>query len=130
MNMRRAIGRITAPGVVGAKVKGITARRRALAAVAPALHHPMLYLPLNINNAMTLALTRRMPASSGPSRPGIRVTEQTVPAEHDSPAVSMQVYERSCSAGGVADQSWENHGVRCRVTLLSGSGRPGATRRP
>jgi uridine kinase len=37
---------------------------------------------------------------------------------------------RSCSAGGVADQSWENHGVRCRVTLLSGSGRPGATRRP
>jgi acetyl esterase/lipase len=93
MNMRRAIGRMAALGVVGATVKGITARRRALAAVAPALHHPMLYLPLNINNAVTLALARRMPAPSRPSKPGIRVTEQTVPAEHGSPAVSVQVYE-------------------------------------
>ncbi|MDT7724581.1 MAG: hypothetical protein QOI21_1157 [Actinomycetota bacterium] len=84
---------MAALGVLGATVKGITARRRALAAVAPALRHPLLYLPLNINNTFTLALIRRLPTPNGPSSPGIRVTEQTVPAEHASPAVNIQVYE-------------------------------------
>jgi acetyl esterase/lipase len=92
MTVRRAIGRLAALGVAGATVKGITARRRALAAVAPELRHPLLYLPLNIN-AVTLALARRMPPPRGPAMPGIRVTEQTVPAEHDSPTVTVQVYE-------------------------------------
>lgn len=93
MKVRRALGRPASPGVLGATVKGITARRRALAAVAPALRHPLLYLPLNINNSLALALGRQLPAFSGPSRPGIRVTEQTLPAEHGSPTVNVLVYE-------------------------------------
>ena len=69
MNVRRAIGTLPALGTLSATVKGVTARRRALAAVAPALRHPLLYLPLSINNALTLALGRRLPAFSGPADP-------------------------------------------------------------
>ena len=79
-------------GVLGVTARGIAARRRALDAVAPALRHPLLFLPLNVT-AVTLALCRRLPAASGASRPGIRVTEQTVPAGLGSPAGTVLVYE-------------------------------------
>jgi hypothetical protein len=65
MTRRRAIGRLADRGALGAVRKGIAARRRALAAVPPALRHPLLYFPLNINNTITLARGR----ASRPARP-------------------------------------------------------------
>jgi len=120
MNVRRAIGRLAALGVLGATVKGITARRRALAAVPPALRHPLLYLPLNVNNTLTLALSRRLPAPSGPNRPGIRVTEQTLPAEHGSPTINVAVYEHPQRTRPSGALLWIHGGGTVMGTLKHG----------
>jgi acetyl esterase/lipase len=110
MNARRAIGTLAFLGALSATVKGVTTRHRALAAVAPALRHPLLYLPLSISNALTLALGRRLPAFSGPSRPGIRVTQQTLPAKNGRAPVTVLAYEHPRRTGPSGALLWIHGG--------------------
>lgn len=117
MTLRRVLGKL---GTVAALVtdRRITTLRRALTAVAPELRHPVLYLPLNLTNAATLAIGRRLPAVGSAIRPGIRAERTTVTAT--DPAVNVVIYQapgRSKPSGALL---WIHGGGTVMGTLRQG----------
>lgn len=104
MTLRRVIGGLAASAVLAAAVRAATTRHRFLAAVPPDLRHPLLYPPLNPTGAITLAIGRRLPARGTPVRPGIQVSQHTVPGSGTTPAVKVLAYQapgRSTPSGAL-----------------------------
>jgi acetyl esterase/lipase len=93
MTLLSVLGGLTAAATVAATARGIVARRRALAAVAPELRHPLLYLPLSITNTTALAIARRRNLPGGTLRPGVRCDTHTVPVPAGGAPVTVLSYQ-------------------------------------
>ncbi|OJF15003.1 alpha/beta hydrolase [Couchioplanes caeruleus] len=106
MITRRVLGTLAAVAALAA----VAVRRRAVAGVPPELRHPALYLPLNVTNAATLAVGRRLRFPGARIRPGVRVERRTVPAGHGHPPVGVVVYRRAGSAAAPGALLWIHGG--------------------
>ncbi|AUG76884.1 arylesterase [Kitasatospora sp. MMS16-BH015] len=92
MTLRRVLAGLGAAATLGAAA-AISRRRRALAAVPRELRHPVLLLPLNFGNPLTLAVARRLvPLAGAAVRPGVRVDRRTLPATADDLPVEVLTY--------------------------------------
>ncbi|MER5728891.1 alpha/beta hydrolase [Streptomyces sp. NPDC002138] len=95
MTLRHVLSGLGAAATLGAAA-AISARRRALAAVPRELRHPVLFLPLNFGNPVTLAIARRLvPLAGAAMRPGVRVERRTLPATADERPVEVLTYQAS-----------------------------------
>ncbi|MFC8663076.1 alpha/beta hydrolase [Streptomyces sp. NPDC057199] len=90
MTLRRILGGLGAVAALGA-ARNFTTRHRDLARVAPELRHPLLYLPLSVTNAVTLAVGRRLPMPGSDIRPGIRAEHATITGAE--PALNVVTYQ-------------------------------------
>ncbi|GGQ50008.1 alpha/beta hydrolase [Couchioplanes azureus] len=106
MTTLRVLGALAAAAVLAA----VAVRRRAVAAVPPGLRHPVLYLPLSVTNAATLAAGRRLRFPGGRVRPGVRVERRTVPAGPGSPPVGVVVYRGAAAARATGALLWIHGG--------------------
>ncbi|MEU9003180.1 alpha/beta hydrolase fold domain-containing protein, partial [Streptomyces sp. NPDC048551] len=98
MTLRRVLSGLGAAATLGAAA-AISTRRRALAAVPRELRHPVLFLPLNLGNPVTLAIARRVvPLAGAALRPGVRIERRTLPATTDDLPVEVLTYRASGQA--------------------------------
>lgn len=74
---------------------GVARRRPRLAAVAPELRNPMLYVPMSLRNAATLWIARRLipMVPAGTIAPGVARRTVILPADGNQPEVPVVVYE-------------------------------------
>ncbi|MEV6600980.1 alpha/beta hydrolase [Actinoplanes sp. NPDC051346] len=93
-----------------AVASAVALRRRAVSGVPPELRHPVLYLPLHVTNAATLAVGRRLTFPGARIRPDVRVERLTVPADRHSPAVDVVTYRRATGTHRGAALIWIHGG--------------------
>jgi acetyl esterase/lipase len=73
---------------------GLTRRRQAVAAVAPELRHPALWLPMSIRGDRLVRVLRALAANvPAATVDGVAIRADTVPASGVQPAVGVFVYE-------------------------------------
>ncbi|EWC62403.1 Esterase/lipase [Actinokineospora spheciospongiae] len=89
---RRVLAGLAAIGA-GFAAKGLLARHRAVADVAPELRQWTLYLPLSLNS-VTLAVFRKQSVPRPRPHPGVRTEQRTVPAGGGVPAVGVSVHRK------------------------------------
>lgn len=102
MSLRRiGVGLVALTGLA-LGTKHVAARRRALSEVPAELRRPMLHVPLNITNTLTLAVVRRLTRTLDPPLRGeVRAERRTTTT---TPAVDVVVYEhpeRSTPSGAL-----------------------------
>lgn len=117
MSMRRVLGGLGAVVALAAAWR-ITTRCRALAAVPPELRHPVLYLPLNLIDAVTLAIGRRLPAVDSSIRPSIRAEQITVTAT--DPALTVVTYQAPARSEPSGALLWMHGGGTVMGTVRQG----------
>jgi len=106
---RPVAGAVATAGVVAGA--GYVRRRRALIkAVAPELRHPVLYLPTNLTSVTRLRLARRFLVRPTRVRPGVIVTETTVPGVDGGPDVAVITYHRAGASEPTGAMVWIHGG--------------------
>lgn len=94
----RPLRRAVALGAVGAAAVAVSRRRRALAAVAPELRSPAVWLPLSVRDERSLRIGRSLISRFvAPVAPGVTLTERTVPG---GPALFLYEPEGRAEASG------------------------------
>src|SRR5688500_10809165 len=80
--------------LAGAAVaRTVMTRRRAIAAVAADLRHPLLYLPLHLRSATVARLLASLPARPATPAGGVEVGRRLLPGYAGAPPVPVYVYE-------------------------------------
>ncbi len=90
--LRRLVPAALIAGGGAAIARRIASRRAPIAAVAPDLRHPILYLDFKITSPKNLSLMRRLPPPPESAVPGIDISDRTETAATGTD-VSMRVYE-------------------------------------
>lgn len=89
----RALGftALVTAGLGAARV--VFERRRAMAAVAPDLRHPLLFLPFHVNSAALVRLAALLPVPAASVAPGVELWRRDAPGRGRHPAVEVYGYE-------------------------------------
>ena len=109
---RLLTGAVVVGAAAGAVAVGrsIARQRPAMAAVAPELRHPGLFLPVDLDARLLVvarALARR---ASLPAAPGVEVVERTVPGADGAPGPAVVVYQRPDRAPASGALVWMHGG--------------------
>ncbi|MGB8022039.1 MAG: alpha/beta hydrolase fold domain-containing protein [Candidatus Nanopelagicales bacterium] len=85
---------VAAGGVVAGKpaARSLRRRRSAMAAVAPELRSPLLYLPIHLTSTRFVSMTRKLPVPPALLTGGGQVEQVVVPGAPGDPDVVVYVY--------------------------------------
>lgn len=109
--MMKPFTRIATLAALAGTGLGLTRRRQAVAAVAPELRHPALWLPMSIRGDRLVRVLRAVGAKvPAVTIDGVTVRAETVPASGAQPAVSVFVYEPQGRAGPSGALLWMHGG--------------------